>query len=124
MWDGFNQRKFPRLNLQCEVMIRPERDDRPLITKTENVGVGGVCIIQDQPLERFSRCRIRLELDQNTPSIECEGKVCWIIPKRTPLTQSKQFDTGIEFVGLSDQEKDRLKVFIQERLPKRNKDSV
>lgn len=119
MWDGFNQRKFPRLVLHCEIVINPAAGDSSIMTKTENVGLGGVCVIQNQPLERFSQCQVRLELDKSLPAIECHGKICWIIPSRKPLSQENRFDTGIEFLDLKDEDRDRLRDFIQERLPKK-----
>jgi c-di-GMP-binding flagellar brake protein YcgR len=118
MWDGFDQRRFPRLQLNCEIIIHPEAEKAPIATKTENVGAGGVCVVQGESLERFSRCRIRLELDKNLPVIECTGKVVWIIPRREPLSREKQFDTGIEFVDIQPGDRERIRTFIQELLPK------
>jgi c-di-GMP-binding flagellar brake protein YcgR len=116
MWDGFDKRKFPRLKLNCQIEIQPQMKKAPLATLTENVGVGGVCVIQNLPLERFSLCRMRLELQPNLPVIECTGKVVWIIERREPIPTERRFDTGIEFVDISSADRERIRTFIQEQL--------
>ena len=119
MWDGFNKRKFPRLNLRCELTIEPPDPHTPPIQAiTENVGEGGVCVVQDRPLERFSQCRIRLEWDKKEPPIECAGKVVWIIPRSDPSGQPPKYDTGIEFQDMKPEDRERIRVFIQGILPK------
>lgn len=117
MWDGFNQRKFPRINLKCEIVIFPVSDHPPIKATTENVGVGGVCVIQDKKLDRFTRCKIKLELSDTVEALECDGKVCWIIPKSNPIGKTKGYDTGIEFVGLSADQRVRLEEFLQKNYP-------
>lgn len=114
MWDGFNQRKFPRLSLKCEVRLNPEDSSRVIRATTENVGVGGICLLQDQALDRFSKCQIVLELSKEHPKIQCEGKVCWIIPHSQPLAKTTQYDTGIEFVGMKAETRDVLRQFIED----------
>ncbi len=119
MWDGFNKRKFPRLNLQCEITIEPpEPNMSPIVAITENLGEGGVCVMQDLPLERFSRCHLRLEWDKKQPRIECAGKVVWIIPRRDPSDQKLRYDTGIEFQEMKPEDREKIRAFIQEILPK------
>ena len=116
MWDGFDKRKFPRLKLNCQIEIQPQAKKAPAVTVTENVGVGGVCVIQNQPLERFSLCRLRLELQPNLPFIDCTGKVVWIIERREPMPRERRFDTGIEFVDIASADRERIRAFIQENL--------
>ena len=35
MWDGFNKRKFPRLNLDCEIVIHLKGQEKAIPVKTE-----------------------------------------------------------------------------------------
>jgi hypothetical protein len=117
MWDGFNKRKFPRLALRCEVTILADMDGKPLVTLTENLGIGGVCIILDHPLERFSKCRLRLELEDDFV-IECDGRVVWAVPTQGARPNSKQYDTGIEFTGLDPETSDKVRKYLEEQLKK------
>ena len=113
MWDGFNKRKFPRINVRCEIRIQPEVQP-PISAETENLGVGGVCVILNVPLERFSRCHIRLELDEKSSPIQCDGKVSWIVPTRSAKDKKKKcFDTGIEFEGLDPDDLEIIKDFLE-----------
>ena len=118
MWDGFNQRKFLRIKRRCEMTILPEGETSPIVTMTENIGVGGVAVIQDHRLERFTKCLIRLELEQDLPEIECHGKVVWIIESKEPTVREHKFDTGIEFTDITPEARERIQSFIRKRLPK------
>lgn len=116
MWDGFNQRKFPRLNLECEIAL--EQGGGAVISgKTENVGIGGVCLIQSKQLERFSTCHIKLALAKGEAPIECDARIVWAIPRKDPSAKEALFDTGVEFVNLPAAESARMKRFIETRLP-------
>lgn len=116
MWDGFNKRKFPRLNLRCEVILRDRPQGRILKAKTENVGAGGVCIILETPLERFSLVSVRLELDPNLPWIECLGKTVWVVPAREILPKKERFDVGIEFVNLDIGHQELIRSYVESRV--------
>ena len=114
MWDGFNKRKFPRLHLACEVVIHPQGKERAVKTTTENVGMGGVCVMLDEPLERFDRCKVSLELKDGEPPVQCTGKSVWIIPNREFKAVTKTYDTGIEFLDLDDFSRQRLRSFLKQ----------
>lgn len=116
MWDGFDKRKFPRLNLRCEVILRDEPEGQVLRTRTENVGAGGVCVILERSLERFSHVSVRLELDQNLPWVECNGKVVWVVPSRGMSERKESFDTGIEFLGLDRGHQDLIRSYVESRV--------
>ncbi len=122
MWDGFNKRKFPRLALRCEVSILSDLSGKPVVSLTENVGIGGVCMILDSPLERFSKCRLRVDLDDDK-SVECDGRVVWAVPTQAGKGGRKQYDTGIEFTGLEPETSERLRQFIEAEI-KRSPSSV
>ena len=115
MWDGFNKRKFPRVNLHCEIVILPETEGALLVGRTENLGSGGVCVLLTQALERFSECKVHLELTENLPNIDCKGKVVWIVPTRATHQPKPFFDTGIEFMNLDVKVEDLIRDFIKKR---------
>ena len=112
MWDGFNKRKFPRISLRCEITILADGRSSPIVTLTENLGVGGVCVILDQPLDRFSKCRVRLDLDDKLPEIECNGKVVWNVKTTETKGHRLYFDTGIEFENLEPPVSERLRQYL------------
>lgn len=119
MWDGFNKRKFPRLLLRFEISISSaEPSAKPILTLTENLGVGGACVILDKAFDRFSLCSIRLDLEEGQPPVECKGKIVWVVPTKSQGISSCQFDTGVEFVDLDSATQNRIRNFIESQSKK------
>ena len=121
-WDGINRRKFPRVSYPCLVTIRHQQDEKDVfLTHTENVGIGGVCVILKKGVKIFSPVEVELDLLDLEHHIKCPGKVVWSIRrKNTEELKPLFYDIGIEFDGLSDQDRKRLEVIIQ-RLNKAGK---
>ena len=51
MWQGIDQRRFPRAKYKCTVTIRQAGEPTVISTVTENVGLGGVCILLEKGLD-------------------------------------------------------------------------
>ena len=113
MWDGFNKRKFPRVHLRCELTVNPQGQEKSFRGFTENVGTGGVAMILQEPLERFSECHIHLEIEKDQNPVECRGKIVWVVPSRDLLSSDKSFDTGIEFTEIKENFRLRLSQFLE-----------
>ena len=103
MWQGVNRRRFPRAEYPCKIIITKGKSKENLATKTENIGVGGVCVVLDRDLPRFEEVGIILYLDDTEKPMRCRGRVVWAVRK-----SKVSFDTGVEFADLPD--KDRLKI--------------
>ena len=117
IWDGFNQRKFPRLNVRCEISLHPQPDADSMPTQTENIGAGGVCVILPRALERFSRCWIRLGLDDHLPSVDCQGRIVWAVPTQAQAgARKKTFDTGVEFVDIDPSVRELIRRFVDSKM--------
>ena len=112
LWDGFNKRKFPRLHLTCEVRIQPVCKQKLFSASTEDVGMGGVSVMLPEPLERFDRCKISLELKDGEPPVQCTGRSVWVIPSQDRRSSKKNFDTGLEFLDMDEFSRKRLHAFI------------
>ncbi len=112
LWDGFNKRKFPRLHLTCEVQIQPVGKQKTFSASTEDVGMGGVSLMLPEPLERFDRCKISLELKDGETPVQCTGRCVWVIPSQERKTSKKNFDTGFEFLDMDEFSRKRLHAFI------------
>jgi len=114
-WDGLNRRRFPRVNYPCQIIIRDDdAEDYVLLTHTENLGTGGVCIILKKGLKAFSAVDVELDLMDFQKNIKCRGKVVWSIRRKDTEEKKPMFyDTGIEFVNLEDNDRARLETIIQ-----------
>lgn len=121
-WEGLNKRQFPRMSYPCLIVIRNGDDDKNniVLTHTDNVGVGGVCVVLKQPVKIFSVLEIELDLLDLGNHIRCKGKVAWNIEKDSGDKKSQKiFDVGIEFMDIEEKDRSRLQEVIN-RLAKNN----
>lgn len=119
-WDGLDRRRFPRVNYPCLVTLNSEKSgaEEIILTHTENVGIGGMCIVIKKNLRMFSAVEVELDLLDLGEHIKCSGKVVWNIQRRGDEKRKPSFyDVGIEFQNLPDKQQARLKSTV-ERLVK------
>lgn len=116
-WGGINIRKTVRVSLECTVIVKKARSSLIFRSLTENISMGGVCIILEKELLRKTRVNLELSLPDDLPVMKCTGKVAWSVKRNEYLRKKpSQFDTGIEFFEVSDEDSLRLKRIIDELL--------
>lgn len=109
MWQGINSRKFPRVECPCTVIVSHSEHGISFRSKTENIGVGGICVPLSAPLERFSRVFLEIFLKDTSSLVRCAGKIVWVIRKSSALQPApSSFDTGIEFTGLAEDDRNNI----------------
>ena len=108
-WDGLNRRKFPRANYPCLIIIRHNRvGPEAMLTHTENIGIGGVCVILKRSLKLFTPAELEIDLLDTNTHIKCEGKVVWCVQRREGDNKPSFYDTGIEFMNISMKDQQRI----------------
>ncbi|MFA5059355.1 MAG: PilZ domain-containing protein [Candidatus Omnitrophota bacterium] len=109
-WDGLNRRKFPRANYPCLIIIRHNHaGPEAMLTHTENLGIGGVCVILKRSLKLFTTVELELDLLDTNLHIKCEGKVVWSVQRKNPEEKKPSFyDTGIEFSSINAKDAQRI----------------
>ncbi len=114
-WDGMNRRKFPRANYPCLLIVRKNHNSpEAMLTHTENVGIGGVCVILKRDLKMFAPVELEIDLLDTQKHIKCEGKVVWVVRRRdNEPTKPSFYDTGIEFVNLQSDDEKRIDSIVQ-----------
>ena len=115
MWEGLDQRRFPRLNLACDIDIRNTANNFHVSTVTQNIGAGGVCVILPDQLARFSKVFVRIHLRDGGDVIESFGKVCWLVPGRTLYRAGTNYDIGIEFLDIREEDRERIRKLVREQ---------
>ena len=108
--DAANRRKFPRIMFPCLVVVRMTQDNQEVIlTHTENIGVGGVCVAFKRNLKMFTPIDLEIDLLDASDAIKCKGKVVWSI-HRTALGDEKPhyYDVGIEFQEIAGHDLSRI----------------
>ncbi len=109
-WAGLDQRVFPRFSTRCDITI--SGGGETIKTKTQNIGIGGVCVILGQALEKLSQVKLRLVLDESLPPIEYNAKVVWMIPGKELSSAKMHYDTGFEFLNLDPKDRQRIQAFV------------
>jgi len=112
MWGGINRRKFPRASYPCVLSVK--RKDQPdnISTQTENIGLGGICVILPKDLGIFAPVEICLDLLDGQPNIECDGTVAWVIASKEDR-KKESFDTGLEFTNLKRKDAIRINSIVE-----------
>lgn len=118
-WQGKERRKFVRVKLPCEIVIRiPQK--RIFSTYVENISVGGVKIALPEKLRISSMVSLDIYAIKKEPVI-CKGKIVWVNPvretfsngvKKKKASYGKNFDTGIKFYQLKEKDKQIIKKFV------------
>ncbi len=117
-WDGLNRRKFPRVNYPCLITLK-HQDEEPeiILTHTENVGIGGVCIVIKRKINLFAPVELELDLLDTDHHIKCQGKVVWVVRRSNEKKKPLFYDIGIEFSNILFSDQRRLEEIV-ERLGK------
>ena len=109
-WDGLNRRKFPRVNYPCLIIIRHSHSaPEVILTHTENIGTGGICVIVKKNFQLFSTVELEIDLMDTGNHIKCQGKVVWSIRRKmTEKSKPLFYDLGIEFLAMPAAEHKRV----------------
>jgi c-di-GMP-binding flagellar brake protein YcgR len=109
---GANRRKFPRVNYPCLVVIEGSNSDQDppaILTHTENVGIGGVCVILKDNIKIGTPVEVEIDLMDLEQHIKCQGRVVWNVQRRHDDKKKPLFyDIGIEFVNIDKNEQQRI----------------
>ena len=113
-WDGLNRRKFPRVIYPCLVVVHTNHDQKDsILAHTENIGNGGICVILKKEIKMFAPVEVELDLLDMAEHIRCSGKVVWVIRrKESEPAKPRHYDVGIEFLNLSEKDKQRIEQVI------------
>ncbi len=115
-WEGLNRRKFPRANFPCLIkIIRSGEAEDVILTHTENVSIGGTCVIIKKSCELFTSVAVEIDLMDAGEPVRCQGKVVWSV-RRKALEDNKPsfYDLGLEFVDIQPDDCVRLGKIIEQ----------
>ena len=114
-WEGLNRRKFPRANFPCLIkIIRSGEVDDVILTHTENVSIGGTCVIIKKSCELFISLAVEIDLMDGGEPIRCRGKVVWSVRRKAVEANKPSFyDLGLEFVDIRPEDRVRLEKVIE-----------
>ncbi len=117
VWSGADKRKFVRVSFECTITVKKRGTPLVFHTQTKNISLGGICVILEKELSKYTPVELELFLPDDLPPVKCQGTVIWSIKsseylKKKPL----QHGMGIEFVELFDEDKARIEHIVNELL--------
>jgi len=113
MWDGINRRKFPRASYKCLITIKRRLNAKTISTQTENIGAGGICVLVKEDMGLFQGVDLELYLDDNRPPIKCGGTVVWVVKKTASKKGTFIYDTGVEFIDMRPEDRDKVSEVVE-----------
>ncbi|MBF0386212.1 MAG: PilZ domain-containing protein [Candidatus Omnitrophica bacterium] len=113
-WEGLDRRRFPRINYPCLVVIHNNEEGQDvLLTHTENIGLGGVCVIFRKNVKVFCPVELEVDLMDFGEHIKCSGRVVWNVQRKVSEHKKPLFyDIGIEFQNLSETDRARIEEIV------------
>jgi hypothetical protein len=114
-WEGMDRRKFPRVMYPCMVkVISSDKPQDPILTHTENIGQGGLCVTLKYEIKLFTPAELEVDLIDIEEHIRPKGKVVWVV-RRKAVEEIKPmfYDIGVEFTEISKHDQDCLSKTLQ-----------
>lgn len=121
MWDGINRRKFPRASYKCLISLKKRLTSRTISTQTENIGAGGICVLLKEDMGLFQGVDIELFMDEKRHPIKCGGTVVWVVKKSSSKKGAAIYDTGVEFIDIRPEDREKISEAVEEILEKQKK---
>ena len=118
MWQGIDQRRFPRASYKCVVTLSQQGQSATVDTVTENVGLGGIAVLLDRSFDIFSAVDLEVSLDDGKPPLRVQGTVVWVV-RRRDVKKGPSFDTGIKFSDLPAEDRARIEAVIDKAISKK-----
>jgi len=113
-WEGMDRRKFPRVIYPCMVKVIAPSPQAPILTHTENIGQGGICVTLKTEIKLFTPVEVEIDLLGIDKHIYPKGRVIWVVRRKSIETIKPLFyDIGVEFNDISKKDQDYLQEILQ-----------
>ncbi len=113
-WEGIDERRFPRVAYKCLITVFGEEQKEPVKVFTKNIGTGGLCVTTKKAFKLFDSVDLNVALDDEKSPVLCEGTVVWVVKNHGMNKLYKgTYDVGIEFLGLLEEDKQRLAAIVR-----------
>jgi Tfp pilus assembly protein PilZ len=95
-------------------VISADGSQEAILTHTENLGLGGLCITLKNEVKLFTPVEMEIDLLDIDEHIKTKGKVVWRVRRKAVEEVKPMFhDTGIEFTEIDKRDQDRLRKTLQ-----------
>ena len=113
-WQGMDRRKFPRVMYPCMVKVISSGTQQQILTHTENIGQGGICVTLKDQIKLFTPVEVEIDLLGIDKHICPKGKVIWNVRRKSiEKTKPMFYDIGVEFTEISKRDQEYLREALQ-----------
>ena len=117
MWEGVDKRQFPRVKYRCLMVVSDHGKDERFDTYTENIGAGGICVVLSREFDLFKTADLELFASEESEPIRCKGTIVWVIRRKVNDDPKKyEYDIGVEFTDISEDDRKRIETLVDEVL--------
>lgn len=115
------KRRFPRLNTSSVIVSWRKIKTLDNLSKTKDISGGGICLM----IEEKDSLAVgdALQLEFSLPSkeiIHSKGQVVWLDEFAIgDINAQSRFEVGIEFIDISDKDREVIKQYVFLHLPKK-----
>ncbi|UCB57203.1 MAG: PilZ domain-containing protein [Candidatus Omnitrophota bacterium] len=115
---GFQERrKYLRFSAAVEVKYTIIGNPGAIKVSSKNVGAGGLCLTLKEQLKVDSPLQLEIKIPDLKEPIRALGRVVWQKPAKTSGAQpTVHFDTGIEFIGISNFDRFNINRYVKEQI--------
>ena len=107
------RRKFIRLNINAQINYSVIADDvSARSASVKDIGAGGICLLLDEQLKEGDILKFDVLLPDDPPVIQAKGKVIWIKPFSIASEKKTRYDTGIEFIEISNDDRKKINKYV------------
>jgi len=118
------RRGFPHAKVTCKISI--VSGDKPLVftSHTENIGAGGIRVIIAEKIEYDKAIDLELFLLDREKPLKCKGQIVWAREIKPTEVNPRLFDTGIQFIEISESDRKEIKNFVDTVIAQGNDNKV
>ncbi|NQT00036.1 MAG: PilZ domain-containing protein [Candidatus Omnitrophica bacterium] len=111
-----DRRQFPRIRTELLVRYKiikaPEKHHE---AETKDISVGGICLVAREKVIPSAVLALEIRFPRSEEPIVACGRVIWSKPSTLGLSPAghQRFDNGIEFVEISEADRQRIKEHVE-----------
>ncbi|RJO74039.1 MAG: hypothetical protein C4523_01385 [Myxococcales bacterium] len=108
-------RRFERRPVEVRVIVDQRDIGRGIWFDANDISLGGLYLVSDFLFEKGTRMALEFRLPGETSLTRLDGLVAWVNLGVEETARAKPYGMGIEFVGASEDVRERLARFIEQR---------
>lgn len=113
------RRKYVRLQATVQVNYKIIGKPGAVEVFSKNISAGGLCVVADKELSPDTPLQLEIKIPDLKAPIQAIGRVVWQNDIGTGDAKSiGQFETGIEFTGISDFDRFNINRYVLDRVEK------